>query len=59
VDVVQDLVVHFQRLKDLLIRVLQRQPGEVRGNLAPSCIVAASVRRSEEDDELRLIADYL
>jgi hypothetical protein len=59
VDVVQDLVVHFQRLEDLLVRVLQRQPGEVRGNLAPSCIIAASVRRSEEDDELRLIADYL
>ena len=56
-DVIQDLVVHFERLKDLFIRILKRKTGEVGSDLAPACVRAAPVRRPQEDDELCPTAD--
>jgi hypothetical protein len=59
VNVIQDPVVNFERLKDLLVRVLEGQPGKIRCDLAPACVRAAPVRRYQEDDELYPIADSL
>lgn len=58
-DVVQDFVVHFERLEDLLVRILKGNAGEVGSDLAPACVRAAPVRRPQEDDELCLIAGHL
>jgi hypothetical protein len=59
VDVIQNLVVHFECLEDLLVRVLEGQAGKIQSDLAPACVRAAPVRRPQEDDELRPIADYI
>ena len=59
VYVVQDLVVYFKCLEDLLVRILKGNAGEVGSDLAPACVRAAPVRRSQEDDELCPTADHL
>ena len=58
-DVIQDLVVHFERLEDLSVRILKRKAGEVGSDLDPVCVRAAPVRRPQEDDELCPTADHL
>jgi hypothetical protein len=59
VDVVQHFVVHFKRLEDLLIQVLEGQARKIRSDLALARVRAAPVQRAQEDNELCLIADYL
>jgi len=46
-------------LKDLLLRVLEGQPGKVECDMAPACVRAASVGRDQADDELCPIANHL
>jgi hypothetical protein len=46
VDVVQNLVVDFERLEDLLVRVLEGQARKIRSDLAPARVRAALVRRA-------------
>ena len=59
VDIVEHFTVYLQRFKQILVRVLERETGQIRRDLAPAGGCAPSVRRPEEDDELRPFTDFL
>lgn len=58
-DIVEHLTVYLQRFKDLLVRVLEGETGEIRRDLAPAGICTSPVRRSKEDNEPCPFANYL
>jgi len=57
VDTIQHSAIHLRRPQYLLIRVLQREASQIRGDLAPSSARTPPVRRSKEDNKLCTVAD--